>query len=474
MKKILLVSTNTEKAPYPVPPIGICLLASFLNPLYEIRIYDGMFDEGKNLGSLISSFNPDFIGFSIRNVDNMVPERSVYYLENVIRNFIEPARKLTGVPFILGGSAFTLFPREIMEMTGADYGITGEGEETLEVLLRHLVTGLETNGIPGVWTRDGLKREHQRTGPELKMRQYSEIDLNLDFKPYTERGVYSIQTKRGCALRCVYCSYPLIEGRQYRLKTPDAVVNEISEAVQRLGENVTFEFVDSTFNEPQGHAEAICRELIRRKIRVKLRTMGVNPRNTGKELFGLMKEAGFMQIDVTPDSGSLPVIKNMRKGFTLEDIRRTAILVKEFDLPSMWFFLFGGPGENRETFNETLDFIHEYVNHEDLVYMAAGLRIYPGTPLHGIALKEGYITPETRLLTPPLFYFSKESRQSDLKGWITDASKECTNLLPSWEASPPADMVKEAVILRESSGLSEPMFRSLLRIRKEWRKNGKL
>jgi hypothetical protein len=272
----------------------------------------------------------------------------------------------------------------------------------------------------------------------------------------------------------VYCSYPLIEGRHYRLRTPESVVNEISDAVQRLGENVTFEFVDSTFNEPRGHAEAICRELIRRKIRVRLRTMGVNPRNTGKELFGLMKEAGFVQIDVTPDSASLTVIKNLRKGFTLEDIRRTAILIKEYDLPSMWFFLFGGPGENRKTFNETLAFIHDHVNPEDLVYLAAGLRIYPGTPLHGIALKEGCITPETGLLNPSLFYFSKESNQSDLKRWIMDACKEQANLLPSWEASPPAEMMKEAVMLRESAGLREPMFRSLLRIRKEWRKNGRL
>ena len=67
MKKLLLVNTNTVKSPYPIPPLGICLIASFLKGSYDVRIYDGMFDEGSRLESAISSFNPDFIGFSIRN-----------------------------------------------------------------------------------------------------------------------------------------------------------------------------------------------------------------------------------------------------------------------------------------------------------------------------------------------------------------------------------------------------------------------
>ncbi|MCX6282978.1 MAG: hypothetical protein NTW31_01890 [Bacteroidetes bacterium] len=62
MKKLLLVNTNTEKSPYPVPPLGICLIASFLKDYYDVRIYDGMFDEGRSLESVILSYNPDFTG----------------------------------------------------------------------------------------------------------------------------------------------------------------------------------------------------------------------------------------------------------------------------------------------------------------------------------------------------------------------------------------------------------------------------
>ena len=75
-----------------------------------------------------------------------------------------------------------------------------------------------------------------------------------------KRGAYSVQTKRGCYHKCIYCTYPLIEGRNYKIRDAEAVADEIDQAYRRLG-NVTFEFVDSTFNDPKNHAENICREI---------------------------------------------------------------------------------------------------------------------------------------------------------------------------------------------------------------------
>ena len=500
MKKLLLVNTNTEKFPYPIPPLGICLIASCLKDRYDVRIYDGMFDEGRGLEQAIRSHDPDYIGFSIRNVDEMVPEKNKFFLEDVFRKFIEPARKFSQVPFILGGSGYSIFPEEILEYTGADYGIAGEGEIILPELLDKLARGKDVSGIANVYTGKSVRTGNAKPGsgsgmgsakPEVfagnhtkttipliqkdyNLMPFSETDLKLDFSPYTDRGVYSIQTKRGCAIRCLYCSYPLLEGKQYRLRMAVDIVNEIEQASARIGSNITFEFVDSTFNEPKGHAEDICRELIQRNMKVRLRTMGVNPRNTSRELFGLMKKAGFTQIDVTPDSASPSVIKNLGKGFTIEDIRRTALLIKEFDLPAMWFFLFGGPGENRSTFNETMDFIDEFINPADLVYMSGGLRIYPGTPLYTLALNERYVSADENLLQPFVFYFSKDAPRTSLREWILEACRDRVNCLPSSDTTPQPEMLKEAVSLHKEKDLTEPMFRTLLRIRKEWKALGKL
>lgn len=302
---------------------------------------------------------------------------------------------------------------------------------------------------------------------------FSEIDKWIDFNPYRPKGVYSIQTKRGCAHRCIYCTYPLIEGRQFRPRNPSDVAEEIRQAHERLGP-VTFEFVDSTFNDPGGHAEAICREIIRRKIKVRLRTMGINPRHVSEELFELMLKAGFAQIDATPDSASPRMLKSYDKGFTRPEAEQMARLIRKFNLPTMWFFLFGGPGEDEGTFHETLDFIDKFVSREDLVYMNAGLRVYPGTPLHATALKEGRIRKGQSLFRPPVYYFSDRISRERMDRLILDASRTRHNCIPAAETAPPSGMLAEAIDMRRKQNLDEPMFRTLLRLRERWMAAGKI
>ena len=472
MKKVLLVNTNIEKSPYPVPPVGLCLLASALENLFVVKVYDGVIDEGRSLTGLVEDFAPDYIGFSIRNIDDVVAERTIFYIDRIISDFIEPVKKITSVPVILGGSGFSMFPAELIKMTGADYGIVGEGENIFPELLMWLDQGKEITGLPNIISKKNLQSENTTNAGFLRnfSHRFSEIDRHIDFSPYLQKGVYSVQTKRGCSHGCVYCTYPLIEGKKFRRRNSEDIVDEIEQAYNRLG-NITFEFVDSTFNDPKGHAEAICREIINRKLKVRIRTMGINPRNTSEELFELMIKAGFVQIDATPDTASPGLLKLLDKGFDLPEIEKMARLIKKFDLPTMWFFLFSGPGETRDTFRETLDFIDKYVSPDDLVYMNAGLRVYPGTPLYSIALKEGSIQPGQSILQPPFFYYSEKCGREEINNLITEAAKKRSNCLPSSETTPSPEMIKKAIELRNEKGLNEPMFRTLLRIRRKWRMN---
>ena len=144
-----------------------------------------------------------------------------------------------------------------------------------------------------------------------------------------------------------------------------------------------------------------------------------------------------------------------------------ARLIKKFDLPTMWFFLFSGPGETRDTFMETLDFIDNFVNPDDLVYMNAGLRVYPNTPLYSLALKEGLIMPDQSILQPSVYYFSEKCGREEINQLINEASKTRSNCLPSTETTPSPEMIRETIALRNEKGLTEPMFRTLLRIRQQ-------
>jgi radical SAM superfamily enzyme YgiQ (UPF0313 family) len=462
----------TPSAAFPILAIGIA--ATALSDRYEVKIYDGVFDEGRGLVALVELFKPDFIGFSIRNIDDVVKDRTVFYMEGILEKFIQPVRAVTGVPVILGGSGFSIFPAELMKMTGADFGIVGEAETILPALLYRIENHLSTDDVPNLVTSKSQKiskgngSRYFNQVPGL----FSDIDQWIDFTPYLAKGVYSIQTKRGCSHGCIYCTYPLIEGRKFRARKPSDIADEIEQAHKRLG-YITFEFVDSTFNDPKGHAESICREIIRRKINVRLRTMGINPRHISEELFDLMIRAGFVQIDATPDSASPRLLKSLDKGFNLGEIEKMALLIKKFNIPTMWFFLFGGPGEDEGTFSETLDFIDRFISTADLVYMNAGLRIYPHTPLYDIACREGKISAGQTVFQPPAYYYSDGIARNDLDRLIKEASLTRHNCIPALETTPDPQMISEAVEMRTLHQLDEPMFRTLLRIRAKWRAMGK-
>ena len=475
MHKLLLINTNLEKSPYTVPPLGLCMLANTLLQRYDVRIYDGVFDEGKSLVAMIKDYNPDFLGFSIRNIDDVVKDRTVFYPDGIMEKFIRPARQATRSPVILGGSGFSIFPREVMEFTGADFGIVGEAEILLPMLLDRLAEGKTTSDLPNLIAAGSS--EIQSGAPEVRIPactgSSSNLDQWIDFAPYRAKGVYSVQTKRGCAHGCVYCTYPVLEGKKFRIRPPAEIAEEIARAHDRLGD-VMFEFVDSTFNDPKGHAEAVCREIIRKGIKVRLRTMGINPRHSSEELFDLMLRAGFVQIDATPDSASPGVLEKLAKGFRLDEIVKMAGLIRKFNIPTMWFFLFGGPGESEETVMETFDFIKHHISSEDLVYLNSGIRIYPDTPLYRVAVREGKILAGQSVFSPPVYYEPDHISRERIDLHISDLARETHNCIPSSESSPPPEMLAEAMKIRKELNLTEPMFRTLLRIRAEWRKVGKM
>jgi radical SAM superfamily enzyme YgiQ (UPF0313 family) len=471
MKRVLLVSTNMVTAPYPVPPLGLCLVAQSLAAGYELRMFDGLVDGGASLAQVVGEFSPDYVGVSIRNLDEPVMQEPRSYVGEIRDRFLAPLRALTDAPIILGGAGFSIFPDELLDTMAADFGVVGEGEQAMPELLAALDHGGSAQSIPGVVlpARARSAARGRSSGGREPLSganiPFSHLDRWVDFSLYRERGAYSLQTKRGCPRECIYCTYPAIEGFNCRLRMPEVVVDEIAEAQARLGD-VTFELVDSTFNDPRGHAEAICREIIRRGLRVRLRTMGVNPAGVTEELVELMRRAGFAQIDSTPDSASASVIQGLRKNFTVDDLVRSARAVRNAGMPTMWFFLFGGPGETERTVDETLAFIDREVLPDDMVLLAAGLRIYPHTRLHEVALAEGIVAPGESLLAPR-FYVSAALGPDRLHELLGQACQTRPNCVPAWQSTPDADMRRRAAELRSMGALDEPMFRTFLRVRRE-------
>ncbi len=397
--KLLLVHTNRLRAPQPVAPLGLCLVASAVAASgHEVRVLDLCFARRPEteLATALGDWPPDAIGFSIRNLDNGESFRPCSYLPEVAA-FVQVCRGHSSAPIILGGSAVNVAPAELLGRLGGDYAVVGEGEEALPNLLSELAAGRH---VPRVFPPDSAARVADlATLPDPQPGRW----LNLS-RYFRNGAVLPIQSKRGCAFRCTYCTYPLLEGTEYRTRTPESVGEEIGRARREWGVR-QFEFVDATFNHPYPQTLALCEHLAGKSHGASLHTMGLNPALATPELLRAMRAVGFRSAVCGVESGSDRMLESLQKGYTVEQVAQAAAAARESGLSVLWSFLIGGPGQDERTLRETLRLMETAFGPRDRFMITLGLRIYPRTQLAETARAEGVITPDTDL-SDPVFYFS--------------------------------------------------------------------
>ncbi len=380
--------------PWPVIPYGLCCIAASAEEAgHDVRVLDLCFSRhpGKDIADAVAAFRPDVIGISIRNIDNAVGYKTRFLLDDVRERVIIPCKECFKGPMLIGGPAVGISGREMLSFFDLEYAIRGDGEQAVLEFLRRMESGAPLEGMPGlIVRRDGqiiadsepLRVENLDVLPRVSPSRY------VDIAAYSRvNSPLQIQTKRGCALHCSYCTYNRIEGVRYRLRDPSAVADEIERLVKETGIN-RIEFVDSTFNIPLPHAKAVLRELIRKDLHLDLRTMGLNPGAVDEELVNLMKQAGFREVDLGVDSGCDAMLRNLGKNFLKEDVLKAGKLLREKNIPVKWFLLLGAPGENRETIRETFDTVLHAASPWDLIVIAVGMRVYNGSPVADLVRQE--------------------------------------------------------------------------------------
>jgi Fe-S oxidoreductase len=410
--RVLLVSTNRERQPYPVVPNGLACIASALDGAgHRVRFLDLCF--AKNpvacARSTAREFRPNIIGVSVRNIDNSDAVALRHYTPEA-RDVLHALREAApAAKIIAGGAAFGVAPEALFRDLGVDYAVAGDGERASVALVDALCSGTPVENIPGL-VRD-------RNGTVVFNPPGEDADLDslprpalhrwIDLARYQRHGAtIPIQTKRGCVYKCVYCTYRNVEGWGYRTRHPELVADEIEELKAKARVH-HFDFVDSTFNSPPGHALQVCEAITRRKLGIQLDTTNFTPATASSELLGAMKVAGFRSLGITAESASDRVLEKLEKGFNAAKVREVAQRVERHGIKTLWIFLIGGPGETRLTLEETLAFAKWRLERGDAVYVTVGLRIYPGTTLHRIAIAEGRV-PANSTLLDPAFYFSSD------------------------------------------------------------------
>jgi radical SAM superfamily enzyme YgiQ (UPF0313 family) len=400
--KILLLSVNREKMPYPVFPLGLAYIAKALREeghLVEVMDLCFSIDPSTDLRNCLYRFQPDLIGLSLRNLDNLTYPTSISYLKEV-EEVIKVCRESSSSKVVIGGSGYSLAPRELLRHLDVDFGIVGEGEEIFPQWVKSIEKGDSIAPSPHLLIKE---KPFPRLIEGARVFSIQPPDRTL-FKTrryLEEGGMVSLQTKRGCPFSCIYCTYPLLEGREVRLRRVDEVVEEIRQLGQEQASDYIY-FVDDIFNYPPSYAEALCREMARVKVNVKWSAF-VSPGFLTEDLLKWMKEAGCTGIELGTDSGSTRMLKNYKKSFTVEDVIRSSQLCSKFEVNHCHYLLFGGPGEDEETVEESFRLM-DRLDPTAIIAML-GIRIYPGTEMERIARSHGVIDQDSNLIYP-YFYIA--------------------------------------------------------------------
>lgn len=401
-------------------PIGLCYIASSLMDAHEVAVVDLNLckDAYRELDDILTSFKPDVVGISLRNIDTTQKKDVFYYFKTVAPTAQAIKKALPDVKLMIGGAGFSMFAEEIMRrVPELDFGVYLEGEESTPELMRNLS---RPEAVKGVFYRKGDKVVFTgaRMLPDFAALAYPKRHF-VNVKEYLRLSSNNIgiQTKRGCPLKCSYCSYPFLNGAKMRLRSAESVVDEIEYLMKEF--NITgFTFVDSIFNVPNGHAESICREILRRGIKIRWDAW-FEMRNFTDELALLVMDAGCVNAGFSPDAASNESLKALGKGLTEEDIYRVIGVARRAKKMSFGFGFFCTPPKQ--------DFIG-FLKMAKLYFMIpiqlfgrgsvslGWVRVEPETRMRQISIDDGFIKKDDNLLPEDeeglkrLFYSSPKTR----------------------------------------------------------------
>lgn len=396
MSRVFLISSNTATDPYAVYPLGMAVVSGALKGAgHQVQQYDFL-AYGQSLANLaekIAAFSPDIIAISLRNIDNVDSfcGDDGWYLKEV-RDLIRFVRGKIVVPIVVGGPALTILPEEIASYLGVDHAIIGEGERSLPQLVADLAAGKK---VPQV-----IQRNEPLPGDHFSPPLY---DSELIAFYLEQSGMANLQTKRGCPHRCSYCSYPHLEGFEFRFRSPRLVVDELEKLKREHGVERVF-FTDSVFNDPRKEYLKLVEEMLNRDL-----GMGwsgfFRPQNLDRKELALMKRSGLYALELGTDAASDQTLAGLDKRLTFADVLKVNQACLDEQLPAAHFVMFGGPDEDDASVAEGLNNMAQLG--QSVVFAFSGIRILPDAPLYQRAIKDGVITADTPLLKP-IYYFSPQ------------------------------------------------------------------
>jgi len=418
-RRLLFISANRLSDPYPVYPIGISYLMTYLStnlPDIDISMLDMNIDSIDNLKSNLINNKYDYIGISLRNIDGANSLDRTSFIPGY-KEITDCIRANSDAVMIVGGAGFSIFPKILMSILEPDYGIVGEGEESLRQLLEVLDNDGDPSNIEGVVCKNGSDYIVNGHCNYLKSLELS-FDEGLSDFYWEHSGMLNIQTKRGCCYNCIYCSYPIIDGRKVRTLDTDLIVGTLEKLSREKGINYVF-FTDSVFNIHNSYNVELAEKIIKSGIKINWGAY-FSPHNLTDDLLALFKKSGLRHIEFGTESFCTEQMHRYGKNFSFEDVLLNSERCLKYNIYYAHFLILGGLGETKDTLRETMRNAEKI--RFSVFFPYIGMRIYPGTPLHKIAIDKGKISKEDSLLEPT-YYIEDDFDYQECRSWAKETGK---------------------------------------------------
>lgn len=352
-KRVLLIKPRYNNSFYGAlhPPVGLGYIAENLthnNIAYDV-VDMGFKYRAKLVLKKTSEFKPDLIGVTMM---------SFMYLRTH-RLLREIKEAFPDVQVIIGGAHGSCYREKALELSSdIDYVVTFEGDETIVELCKGAplsdIKGLiyrETDGSI-IYTGD---RKFIKDLDNIPFPRYEKFELSK----YIFNDI-DIASSRGCPHRCTFCSVKMVAGRMLRFRSANNVVDEIAYWYERGYRK--FNFVDDNFTFNYDRVYAICDEIEKKgfnDLRI-TNANGIRADKADRDLLKRMREIGFYYIGFGVECGNDKILKNIKKGETMSQIREAIETACDLGYDVVLNFLIGSPGETWADIEDSVALALEY------------------------------------------------------------------------------------------------------------------
>lgn len=382
------ISRRLRQSPQVVPPMGIMSLAAHLRSrlsvtaqLFNLRL------EPCSMGVLakrIISFEPDIVALgSITASAHLLGP-----LTRMVRSALPDTLIVLGGPAVMGAGA------AILNVTSADVAVAGEGELSLEAVIREWFDGdRRLERIPGLWWRNGGGEIVQNHEPpdvimdldKLPFPSYDLINLpayweHIPFGIIPYRKYASILTSRGCPFPCVYCQHAL--GRTFRARSAEHVVDEIEHYVRVYGVD-TIEMLDDIFNYDAARVVEFCELIARRNLKIHITfPNGMRGDLLSEDLIDALRGAGMDHLTLALETATPRIQEMVGKRLSIDRLFSIARYAATKGILTQCYNMLGFPTETEAEARRTVDAVLDLPVHLATFFTVTP---FPGTELHALA-----------------------------------------------------------------------------------------